>query len=321
MGMLARTVYVGIGLIGATAPAFAAGDGPIASDGRAHMARSAASDRSAPSLGAATVSRSNLEATGVSFQAQPLAAANGLATVAYGDKTEARAGRSLIGWDSRMRINPVGYPNRAIVYITRNGSHHCTGWMISANTLVTAGHCVHPGGSASSFYAPSSFRVYPGYDGTGAGTYGSCTVLRTHSVTGWTSSGNSDYDYGAMRLNCTVGNTVGWFGYWSPTQSTLLGQPMVTAGYPGDKPRTQWTSSDKLRAVSNFKVSYRADTIGGQSGSPVWNSGADATFTNGAWAFAIHAYGVSGACASNTNCAPWLRAPVVTNLNTWRTAP
>jgi glutamyl endopeptidase len=316
-----KTLTLAALMAGSAATAFAAGDSPIASDGKSYASRSATADRIPPSLGTGAVTRAALAATGVSFAHVPRVGVNGLLSVAYGDTAEAGSTRSIIGWDSRMRTNPLGYPNRAIVYIERNGAAHCTGWMINSNTLATAGHCVHTGGSSGSFYPVSSFRVYPGYDGSGAGAYGSCTVRRSHSVTGWTSSGSSNFDYGAMRLNCTVGSVVGNFGIWAPPQSTLLGQPIVLAGYPGDKPKTQWTSSDTIRNVTTTKFSYRADTVGGQSGSPVWNSGPDALWTSGAWGIAIHTNGVGSACASNTNCATLLTAARITNYNTWRNAP
>jgi glutamyl endopeptidase len=277
--------------------------------------------RSEPMLGSANPSAAEIAATGAELAGQESAPLGGLNTVAYGNAREARRPRSIIGFDARMRTYTTRYPNSAIVYITRNGVHWCTGWMISSNTLATAGHCVHPGGGGTSRYYPASqFRVYPGYDGSGAGPYGSCTVRRTHSVVGWSTNGNRDFDYGAMRLNCTIGFQTGAFGYYAPTQSTLLGQPIVTAGYPGDKPRTQWTSSDIIRSVSSFRVFYRADTVGGQSGSPVWNEGLNATFTSGVYAFAVHAYGV-GASNNNTNSAPWLNPTRVTNYNGWRLAP
>ena len=43
-------------------------------------------------------------------------------------------------------------------------SGRCTGWLIGANTVVTAGHCVHQGGGGS-FYPTSSYRIYPGRNG------------------------------------------------------------------------------------------------------------------------------------------------------------
>ena len=44
--------------------------------------------------------------------------------------------------------------------------------------------------------------------------YGTVTSTNFRSVTGWTnsSSGDENYDYGAIILPTQLGNTVGWFG-------------------------------------------------------------------------------------------------------------
>jgi glutamyl endopeptidase len=314
-----RSTLVLAAVAAVTATGAVASDVPVASDGSNYSYRGAPIAASPPTLGSGTVSRAAAEAAGASFD-EPAEAApsDGLASVAYGNPRAGRQGRSIVGWDSRMRAYPTGYPNRAIALITRNGSHHCTGWFISANTIATAGHCVHSGGTSGSWYAVNTLRVYPGYDGTGAGPFGSCTVRRSHSVSGWLSSRNADYDYGAMRLNCNLGSLVGTFGYYAPSQASLFGQTMIISGYPGDKPRTQWLSSDKIRAVSNFRVFYRADTVGGHSGSPIWNDRGEGLFTTGAWAYAVHAYGAN---SQNMNSAPWLSSVRVSNYNAWRTAP
>lgn len=317
--MGSQKVMLALATLGAFAATGAfATDRSVSSDGSNYVYRGAPLAASAPSVGTDSVSRSAAEAAGASFDAPAESGpADGLATVAYGNPRAGRQGRSIVGWDSRMRAYTTAYPNRAIVYISRNAQHHCTGWMISPNTLVTAGHCVHRGGGGSAnFYPVSSFRVFPGYDGVLPGPYGSCTVRRTHTVNGWSINGSAEFDYGAMRLNCTIGNTTGWFGYYVPTG--LTGQPMIISGYPGDKPKTQWLSSDIIRTVIGNRAYYRADTVGGHSGSPVWNDRNAGLMTNGAWAFAIHAYGAN---SQQMNSAPWLRSEVVTNLNNWRNAP
>lgn len=296
--------------------AASASDRGVSSDGRVVINRGAPATMSAPSVGTDAVSRSAIEATGATLEGAEAVPGGGIDTVAFGNASAGRQARTVVGWDSRMRTYTTSYPNRAIVLITRNGNHHCTGWMISRNTVATAGHCVHSGGSSGSWYAASTLRVYPGYDGTGLGPYGSCTVRNSWSVSGWTVSGSADFDYGAMRINCTIGSTTGWFGLYVP--SALTDQNMIISGYPGDKPRTQWTSSDRIRSVTAYRMFYRADTVGGHSGSPLWNDRNGGLQTNGAWAIGIHAYGANSA---NMNSGAWLRSPVVTNMINWINAP
>src|SRR4051794_37604445 len=194
---------------------------------------------------------------------------------------------SVIGQDTRVRVNPTTtYPARATVLITFSAGR-CTGWLINANTVVTAGHCVHPGGGGS-FYPTGSYLVFPGRNGTSS-PYGSCTARWLASVTAWTVNGDDRYDYGAIKLNCSIGNTTGWYGYiW--TSASLTGLPTIINGYPGDKPLTQWRGTDLVRVTQVQRVFYQNDTIGGQSGAPVYYNRSGC----GTCAMAVHAYGTYG---------------------------
>ena len=233
----------------------------------------------------------------------------------------AREGReSIIGADNRFRINPTTtFPARAVVLITFSAGR-CTGWLINANTVITAGHCVSPGNNTG-FYPRASFRVYPGRNG-GVSPYGSCTAKRLYSVTGWTTNGNEEFDYGAIKLNCSVGNTTGWFGFWWQSAS-LNGLFTRVSGYPGDKPLTQWQSTDQVRATTTNQVFYANDTVGGNSGGPVWqNRGSTASFCQGVCALAVHAYGLHGFFPHNTyNHGSRITQARFNNFIAWRNAP
>jgi glutamyl endopeptidase len=233
-------------------------------------------------------------------------------------------GETVLNWDSRMRARTTHYPNRAIVLITigTNNAHLCTGWMISKDTVATAGHCVHTGGSGGAWRDRTTMKVWAGRDGTSS-PHGSCTVKRLHSVTGWTNSGNQLYDYGAMRLNCTVGNATGWFGMRSQAgTSDFNNQPAIISGYPGDKSQQQWLSADKVRSSQALRLCYRMDTVGGHSGSPIWNDRNEALGTSGAWAIAVHAYGAaSSTCGPFLNSGPRLTQTRINNYASWKNMP
>ena len=194
--------------------------------------------------------------------------------------------------------------------------------MISKDTVATAGHCVHTGGSSGAWRDRTTMKVWPGRDGT-ASPFGFCTVKRLHSVAGWTGSANQLYDYGAMRLNCNVGNTTGWFGMYSlPTDGQFLNQPAIIDGYPGDKPQQQWLSADKVRASQPLRLCYRMDTVGGHSGRPIWHDRGEALSTNGAWAIAVHAYGAtSSTCGTSLNSGPRLTQTRISNYSSWINQP
>lgn len=220
-----------------------------------------------------------------------------------GDGTEV-----IIGRDTRQRLYTTNYPARAEVLITFSGGR-CSGTLIGPNTVSTAGHCVHTGGSSGSWRSTSSFRIYAGANGSSK-PYGSCRARSLHSVTGWTRNRNERYDYGAIKLNCTVGNRVGWFGFTTAYPKNL---PSIVQGYPGDKPLTQWLSADKVWQASSRQVFYRNDTTGGMSGSAVWYD------RNGPYIIGIHAYGKHGSGNHrNYNHGVRIVRDVFNNLRSWK---
>ncbi|MCC6304461.1 MAG: trypsin-like serine protease, partial [Rhodobacteraceae bacterium] len=110
-----------------------------------------------PFVGAAEVTEAALVADGVRLGADAVGPL----------PEEMGGGESILNWDSRMLLKTGLYPNRAVGLITYQGRHHCTGWLISSNTVVTAGHCVHQGGGGS-WYDRTQMRFYPGRDGGAA---------------------------------------------------------------------------------------------------------------------------------------------------------
>ena len=266
-----------------------------------------ASDGSRPALPerAATVSPAS---PGTGVMTPEVAAQSGVSGVT----TE-----SVIGTDGRTQVtNTTTYPQRAIAQILFNGGSLCTGWLISANTLATAGHCVHQGvGGSAGFYPVGTYVVRPGRNGA-TSPYGSCTAKTLYTVNGWANNGSQEYDYGAIRLNCSVGDTTGWFGYFHQAASHN-GQQAIVTGYPGDKGgHTMWTMSGVIGTTLARRLRYTIDTAGGQSGSPVWtNNNANC---QGPCARAIHAYGVGGADVDNSGTR--IIQEVFNNLTTWRNA-
>lgn len=207
---------------------------------------------------------------------------------------------SIIGADNRTQVtSTTSYPARAVGLITRNGQHHCTGWLISKDSILTAGHCVNTGGNGSTngtWY--SGLRFSAGRNGTSA-PYGYCGVRSMTSFVGWVRDGNEEHDAAVIKLNCSIGNTVGWFGQWWQTAS-LNGNATRINGYPGDKPQTQWFSTGTVNASTTFQVFYQNDTVGGMSGSPIWQN-RTGPYCSGVCGMGIHAYGVHGSYPHTIN--------------------
>jgi glutamyl endopeptidase len=317
-----NAVVAAVALFGAASPVFAqskhtpvSNDGSIAPPVEAAFSSGSAGASASPSGGEATITTAALANEGVFFEPESRAEFRSLAALPDGGEAASAFGdpsaEVILGPDTRERLYTTSYPTRARVLITFTGGR-CSGTLIGSNTVATAGHCVHTGGSAGSWRPVSSFRIYPGRDGSLI-PFGSCTARTLYSVIGWTTSASEEYDYGAIKLNCSVGNTVGWYGF-APTTPTNV--PTVIGGYPGDKPLTQWTSSDRVRALTTRQLFYRNDTIGGQSGSGVWYD------PSGPYIIGIHAYGTHGSGYHATyNHGTLITSGVYNNLLAWRNAP
>jgi glutamyl endopeptidase len=312
-GLAAVATMLAVALTVATAPAAAAEKRAARPD------TAVASDGSRLPVGThATVSgESGFAGTGKSLDPKATAPAG---AVGRDIGTE-----SIFGPDNRIRVSPAtSFPARAVVMITRNGAAHCTGWLYGPNIVATAGHCVHSGGSGGSWYT-GQLVVWPGRDGAST-PYGSCTARTLYSVTGWTTSANEEFDYGAIKLNCNIGNSTGWFGYWWQAAS-LAGTSTLINGYPGEKPfGQQWRGDSVARTVAVSQanqVFYSNDTTGGMSGSPVYqNRPAGSSFCAGYCSMAIHAYGFPhGGYPHNTyNHGTRITEARFVNLQAWKAA-
>lgn len=173
---------------------------------------------------------------------------------------------SIIGIDDRKRVtDTTQFPYRAIVHITANYGG-CTGFLIDADTVATAGHCVYNNLVNNTWQWASNIRVYPGRNDSYLpyGGCGSTGLLSAKEM--WTVNHDQRYDYGMIKLACTVGNQTGWIGVqWTSTNPT--GTPIVVSGYPST---AQYYASDQIREASTLQLFYAADTDGGQSGGPVY---------------------------------------------------
>ncbi|MGR9108502.1 MAG: trypsin-like serine peptidase [Gammaproteobacteria bacterium] len=222
---------------------------------------------------------------------------------------------TVLGYDSRYRLYTTTYPERAIGLLTFNqsgSSFICTGFLIGPDTVATAGHCVHEGNGGN---FSTNVRFYPGRNVSSP--FGSCSARRLFTVGGWSQSGSPNFDYGAVKLNCRVGNTVGWFGYFWQS-ATLVGLPVQISGYPSDKPfGTHWSTSGDIEISEVFRTRYRHDTAGGQSGAPVFETDRRRAFCQGPCVNTIHTNGVFDGRNSGTR----ITQAVFNNLTAWRNAP
>lgn len=191
--------------------------------------------------------------------------------------------------DERMQVTDTGSApwngNCQLFISLPDGSRaRGTGWFLTPQVVVTAGHCVHEGDGGSFF---SQVEVIPGMNGP-ARPFGSQIVAATalRASTGWKEDGKIVDDYGVILLSTP-------FAGVTTTPVQLLSDPELQAatltlsGYPADKPTgTQWVHSGVTSSVQPRRLHYMIDTYGGHSGSAV------VTLTaTGQIAVGIHNYG------------------------------
>jgi len=221
------------------------------------------------------------------------------------------------GMDDRVQITSPrtgNYPWRAhcslLIKAADNSNWIGTGWFISPNVLITAGHVVYINGSGVQGRDGwvNQIRVIPGRDGANK-PYGEAVSTKFYSVRGWTEQANPEYDYGAIVLDAPLGNRTGWFGFGVYGDSDLENVTANISGYPGDKPSgTQWYAARRVDSVGPRKVFYDIDTAGGQSGSAVYRIKRGARY-----GIAVHAYG-----GAVVNSGTRINRAVYDNMKAWK---
>ncbi len=219
------------------------------------------------------------------------------------------------GPDDRIQITTTNvYPWRvhsSLLITAADGSRWIgTGWFIGPHTAITAGHCVYIKNSG----VPGRdgwvrrIDVMPGRNAASL-PYGSVASSNFRSVTGWTSWGDQNYDYGAIILPSDLGASTGWFGFSVLSDADLLASTLNVVGYPGDKPPgTLWYHWNRTASVNTRKVYYDIDTVGGQSGSSVYRIAGGQRY-----GVAVHAYG-----GATTNSGTRVISAVANNMVAWK---
>lgn len=215
----------------------------------------------------------------------------------------------IIGEDDRVQITTTTQsPFNRICHLSitaGDGSSFLgTGFFIGPRTIITAGHCVYDPDHGG---WPQHIVVSPGRNG-GDKPFGHFVATKFGSVEGWTGNQDRDCDYGVIHLsdNDSAPSQIGCFGYGIFPDEYLSSNQLHIAGYPGDQPSgTMMFHSRKALDVSSTTVVYDIDTVGGQSGSPVYDENRRVV--------AIHTNG-----SSSGNSATRINESVFKNLSQWR---
>ncbi len=187
------------------------------------------------------------------------------------DEVEQAVTNVIFGSDSRARVSPAdSFPAsgrvRLVLEFSDGYTSAGTGTMIGGKYVLTAGHVVY---SHDHNGWATKITAFPGQDGSAKPWTALATKLR--SVNGWTSDEDSDYDYGLITLNSSVGNQTGTYCLGSFSDDTLDNTTAYIYGYPGDKPwGTQWGSGGAIEDYDSTMLFYDIDTMGGMSGAGVY---------------------------------------------------
>jgi len=217
----------------------------------------------------------------------------------------------LIGYDDRVQVSQTRqYPWRCICALeitAADGTRWIgTGFFVGPRTVLTAGHCVYIHGRGG---WARSIRLVPGANGSEA-PFGALSSGDLRSVRGWTEKRLRTHDYGAIILprSYTTGEQIGWFGYVNLPDVELSQAIVNLSGYPGDKPpKTQWFHGREVTRIDKRTLTYLIDTMGGQSGSPVWR------IKDGQ----RHVVGIHTNGDESGNSATRVCDPVVANIKRW----
>lgn len=192
-----------------------------------------------------------------------------------------------------------------------------TGWFAGPRTIITAGHCVFDpvefGGWAS------EISVTPGRNGDATPPFGGRTSSRFSTTDRWLEAQDPDFDYAAIHLDDDLGAELGHFGIGVLTDAELQNRMVNISGYPFSpgEGKSQYFHANRIKAVTARRVFYDIDTLGGQSGAPVWAylDGSDDPVVVG-----IHAYGVGGVPAGLNvvaNSGPRILPEVLDVIREW----
>ncbi|WP_235688044.1 trypsin-like serine peptidase [Latilactobacillus fragifolii] len=180
--------------------------------------------------------------------------------------------RSIIGKDERVRITDTTLaPYNSTVFIAADGAAG-SGAVIGKNTVLTAAHVVK---NIRVNPDKDSIYVVPGRNGSKI-PYGKFKIESVHIPQSYVEKPSVDSDIAVLTIKPLNNKGIGEVVPSLPlklTNSATIGETLTTSGFPGDKQwGTMWAAKGSILRETKTRVYYDMDTMGGQSGSPVYNS-------------------------------------------------
>lgn len=184
--------------------------------------------------------------------------------------------KTIFGPDQRKVYNSTAYPWRCVGRV-ESALGSGSGVMIGPRHLLTCAHIVDWQPNNSTGWLKFTPMYYNGSAPYGS-AWGTLTYYK-YKVAGPTiDSTEIQYDYVVIVLDRPIGNSTGWLGAKSYSDSWDSGAYWTHAGYPGDLTGTQRPTyqtgialdGDFWSADDNESMTHKADIWPGQSGGPFW---------------------------------------------------